>query len=255
MVLYTRSRQRLHLHRARRRTWSTGCTVSDWAIHHPGAWHVPGRLQHNRPLRAHRYRRHHDLVTWPSLHEHCHGDRIAAGHRRALTVYLRRRVGAAHGHPCSGSSVIVCPKPSSRTAAKHPVCDHGFQGQRKRTIETMNTTMNVAFCGGGTAGHASPMLAMADALAKSYQDTDIDVNILMIGTAEGMEATLSPDAGYEFATIEQVPMPRSVSLDLFSLPFRLRAATRQARKLLREHQTQVVVGVGGYAATPVYLAA
>ena len=119
----------------------------------------------------------------------------------------------------------------------------------------MNTTMNVAFCGGGTAGHVSPMLAMADALAKSYQDTDIDVNILMIGTAEGMEATLIPDAGYEFATIEKVPMPRSVSLDLFSLPFRLRAATRQARKLLREHQTQVVVGVGGYAATPVYLAA
>src|SRR5699024_6924475 len=96
---------------------------------------------------------------------------------------------------------------------------------------------------------------MADALAKSYQDTDIDVNILMIGTAEGMEATLIPDAGYEFATIEKVPMPRSVSLDLFSLPFRLRAATRQARKLLREHQTRVVVGVGGYAATPVYLAA
>ncbi|WP_344725159.1 UDP-N-acetylglucosamine--N-acetylmuramyl-(pentapeptide) pyrophosphoryl-undecaprenol N-acetylglucosamine transferase, partial [Agrococcus terreus] len=39
------------------------------------------------------------------------------------------------------------------------------------------------------------------------------------------------------------------------LPFRLRTAIKQTRKLLREHQTQVVVGVGGYAATPVYLAA
>ena len=119
----------------------------------------------------------------------------------------------------------------------------------------MNTTMNVVFCGGGTAGHVTPMLAMAETLTRNYQDTDIDVNILMIGTAEGMEATLIPDAGYEFATIEKVPMPRSVSVDLVSLPFRLRTAIKQARKLLREHQTHVVVGVGGYAATPVYLAA
>ena len=119
----------------------------------------------------------------------------------------------------------------------------------------MNTTMNVVFCGGGTAGHVSPMLAMADALTRNYQDTDITVDILMIGTAEGMEATLIPDAGYRFATIEKVPMPRSMSVDLVSLPFRLRTAIKQARKLLREHQTQVVVGVGGYAATPVYLAA
>lgn len=119
----------------------------------------------------------------------------------------------------------------------------------------MNTTMNVVFCGGGTAGHVAPMLAMADALQRRYQDTDIDVDVLMIGTAEGMEAILIPDAGYVFKTVEKVPMPRSVSGDLLSLPFRLRAAVKQARKLLREHQTQVVVGVGGYAATPVYLAA
>src|SRR5699024_3662602 len=66
---------------------------------------------------------------------------------------------------------------------------------------------------------------------------------------------LIPDAGYAFSTVEKVPMPRSLSPNLFSLPFRLRKAIKQARVLLREHQTQVVVGVGGYATTPVYLAA
>ncbi len=119
----------------------------------------------------------------------------------------------------------------------------------------MTTTMNVVFCGGGTAGHVSPMLAMAEALQHKYRDTDIDVDVLMIGTAEGMEATLIPEAGYRFDTIEKVPMPRSMSAELVSLPFRLRKAIKQARRLLREHETQVVVGVGGYAATPVYLAA
>ncbi|HIY86157.1 MAG TPA: undecaprenyldiphospho-muramoylpentapeptide beta-N-acetylglucosaminyltransferase [Candidatus Yaniella excrementavium] len=119
----------------------------------------------------------------------------------------------------------------------------------------MTTTMNVVFTGGGTAGHVSPMLAMADALNYRYQDSDVDVDILMIGTAEGMEATLIPDAGYNFSTVDKVPMPRKVSADLLTVPFRLRKAIRQARKLLRDHQTQVVVGVGGYASTPVYLAA
>src|SRR5699024_2106771 len=104
-------------------------------------------------------------------------------------------------------------------------------------------------------GHVSPMLAMADAVHRQYRDTDIDVDILMIGTAEGMESTLIPDAGYRFAAVEKVPMPRRISTDLVSLPFRLRKAVKQARQLLRGHETQVVVGVGGYAATPVYLAA
>lgn len=119
----------------------------------------------------------------------------------------------------------------------------------------MNATMNVVFTGGGTAGHVSPMLAMADALQRRYDDTEVEPNILMIGTAEGMEATLIPDAGYDFATVAKVPMPRKPSRDLLSVPFRLRKAVKQARRLLKEHETQVVVGVGGYAATPVYLAA
>src|SRR5699024_4981332 len=119
----------------------------------------------------------------------------------------------------------------------------------------MTTTMNVVFTGGGTAGHVSPMLAMADALNYRYQDSDVDVDILMIGTAEGMEATLIPDAGYNFSTVDKVPMPLKVSADLLTVPFRLRKAIRQARKLLRDYQTQYVVGVGGYASTPVYIAA
>ncbi len=119
----------------------------------------------------------------------------------------------------------------------------------------MTTTMNVVFTGGGTAGHVSPMLAMADALVGRHQDDNIDVNILMIGTAEGMEASLIPDAGYIFSTVDKVPMPRRLSADLLAVPFRLRKAVKQARQLLRKHETQVVVGVGGYASTPVYLAA
>lgn len=119
----------------------------------------------------------------------------------------------------------------------------------------MNATMNVVFTGGGTAGHVSPMLAMADALIRRHRDVDVDVDVLMIGTAEGMESTLIPDAGYAFATVAKVPMPRRPSVDMLSLPWRLRKAIKQARQLLKQHETQVVVGVGGYAATPVYLAA
>src|SRR5699024_10548216 len=103
----------------------------------------------------------------------------------------------------------------------------------------MNAMMNVVFTGGGTAGHVPPMLANAHALVLGNQNSPGDVEILMIGTAQGMEATLIPDAGYPVATVEKVPMPRTVSAEVLSVPFRLRKAIKQAKKLLREHKAQV----------------
>lgn len=114
----------------------------------------------------------------------------------------------------------------------------------------MMTTLHVVMAGGGTAGHISPMIAMARALERAG-----DVEITMVGTATGMETDLVPAAGYRLATIDRVPMPRRPSLDLARLPGRMRTAVRQARQILTDARADVVVGVGGYVSTPVYLAA
>ncbi|WP_146362460.1 undecaprenyldiphospho-muramoylpentapeptide beta-N-acetylglucosaminyltransferase [Arthrobacter yangruifuii] len=112
-------------------------------------------------------------------------------------------------------------------------------------------SLSVVLAGGGTAGHISPLLAIADAVRAHRPDARITV----VGTASGMEARLVPAAGYELATIDRVPMPRRPSADLARLPSRLVRAVRQAGQILDAAQADVVVGVGGYVSTPVYLAA
>ncbi|GAA4040719.1 undecaprenyldiphospho-muramoylpentapeptide beta-N-acetylglucosaminyltransferase [Arthrobacter methylotrophus] len=111
--------------------------------------------------------------------------------------------------------------------------------------------LSVVLAGGGTAGHISPLLAIADAL-KSLRP---DAAILAVGTPNGMETRLVPAAGYELATIDRVPFPRKPSADLFKLPGRLAAAVKQAGRILDDAQADVLLGVGGYVCTPMYLAA
>ena len=117
----------------------------------------------------------------------------------------------------------------------------------------MNTesSLSVVLAGGGTAGHISPLLAIAHALREARPD----VRLLAVGTPGGMEARLVPAAGLDLATISRVPFPRRPSLDLLRLPGRLAGAVKQAGVILEDAKADVLVGVGGYVCTPMYLAA
>jgi len=105
--------------------------------------------------------------------------------------------------------------------------------------------------GGGTAGHVNPLLATADRL----RDRDPGATVLVLGTAEGLEARLVPERGYELLTVPRLPFPRRLDGDLLRFPARWRATVRAARAHLRERTVDVVVGFGGYASAPAYLAA
>lgn len=111
--------------------------------------------------------------------------------------------------------------------------------------------LSVVLAGGGTAGHISPLLAIARAL----EAADPATRITAVGTASGMETRLVPDAGYRLETIERVPMPRRPSMALLKLPARFAKAVRHAGEIIDAAGADVVVGVGGYVCTPVYIAA
>ena len=115
----------------------------------------------------------------------------------------------------------------------------------------MNPSPSVIVAGGGTAGHITPMLAVADAVRRLRPQA----RITAVGTADRMEARLVPEAGYDLEFIDRVPMPRRPSADLLRLPLRFSRAVGQARRILRRHEADVVLGVGGYVCTPMYLAA
>lgn len=110
---------------------------------------------------------------------------------------------------------------------------------------------SVVLAGGGTAGHISPLLAIARAVLEAAPEA----RILAVGTASGMEARIVPEAGFELAVIDRVPLPRRPSLDLARLPGRFARAVRQSEEILRRADADVLVGVGGYVCTPLYLAA
>src|ERR1700729_2158733 len=111
--------------------------------------------------------------------------------------------------------------------------------------------MSVVLAGGGTAGHIEPALALADALRRA----DPRLLITCLGTERGLETRLVPLRGYDLELIPAVPLPRSLDPQLLSVPGRLGAAVGAATEVLDEVRADVVVGFGGYVATPAYLAA
>ncbi|QDO88309.1 undecaprenyldiphospho-muramoylpentapeptide beta-N-acetylglucosaminyltransferase [Ornithinimicrobium ciconiae] len=112
-------------------------------------------------------------------------------------------------------------------------------------------SLSVVLAGGGSAGHVNPLLATADVLRALVPD----VRITVLGTEEGLEARLVPERGYDLRFLPKVPFPRRPNAAALKFPGSMRAAITTATDVLREVGADVVVGFGGYVATPAYLAA
>src|SRR5215470_1488800 len=111
--------------------------------------------------------------------------------------------------------------------------------------------MRVVLAGGGSAGHIEPALALADAL----RAVDSGIQVTCLGTQRGLETRLVPLRGYELELIPAVPLPRSVTPQLLTVPGRLAGAVHATGKILDRVHADVLVGFGGYVATPAYVAA
>ncbi len=110
--------------------------------------------------------------------------------------------------------------------------------------------MRAILAGGGTGGHVIPALAIAQELKAAYQ-----AEILFIGTSRGIENKLVPAAGFPLKLIEVGTLNRVSWTTRLKTMIGLPLAILVARRLLREFQPDVVIGVGGYASGPAMLAA
>ncbi|WP_084956648.1 undecaprenyldiphospho-muramoylpentapeptide beta-N-acetylglucosaminyltransferase [Thermoactinospora rubra] len=111
--------------------------------------------------------------------------------------------------------------------------------------------MRVVLAGGGTAGHIEPALALADALRRLDPATEVTC----LGTERGLETRLIPARGYDLQLIPAVPLPRTLTPALLTMPGRLTGAVNAAAAVMDKARAQVLVGFGGYVAAPAYLAA
>jgi UDP-N-acetylglucosamine--N-acetylmuramyl-(pentapeptide) pyrophosphoryl-undecaprenol N-acetylglucosamine transferase len=110
---------------------------------------------------------------------------------------------------------------------------------------------SVLLAGGGSAGHVSPLLALADCLRRR----DPDLRVTALGTQKGLEQRLVPARGYDLRAIPKVAFPRRPGGALARLPGALKAAVDAAGAVIDDTAPDVVVGFGGYVSTPAYLAA
>jgi UDP-N-acetylglucosamine--N-acetylmuramyl-(pentapeptide) pyrophosphoryl-undecaprenol N-acetylglucosamine transferase len=115
----------------------------------------------------------------------------------------------------------------------------------------MSAAPSVVLAGGGTAGHTSPLIATAAELLRLRPD----VRLTAVGTHRGLENTVVPAAGLTLELIPPVPLPRRPGVEQALVGLRLWRAVAASVALLRRVEADVVLGFGGYVATPVYLAA
>ena len=101
----------------------------------------------------------------------------------------------------------------------------------------------VVICGGGTGGHINPGLAVAMEL------DEMGIPVSWLGTAGGMEERLVPDAGVPLHTV-RFATPSGGILGRLACMLNLPRAALAARKVLREVDAKVVLGLGGYPSLP-----
>lgn len=110
--------------------------------------------------------------------------------------------------------------------------------------------MRAILAGGGTGGHVIPAIAIAQELRKLYE-----AEVEFIGTARGLENRLVPAAGFPLRLIKVGALNRVSFTTRLKTLLDLPRAVITSGRFLNEFQSDVVIGVGGYASGPAMLAA
>lgn len=105
----------------------------------------------------------------------------------------------------------------------------------------------ILFCGGGSAGHVIPNVAIIEAL-------DGITDNLYLGT-DGIEKSICQSNGIEFLEYSAVKLVRGKIFCNLTLPFKLFKCINEAGKILDEVKPDLVFCKGGYACVPAAVAA
>lgn len=107
--------------------------------------------------------------------------------------------------------------------------------------------MKILLCGGGTAGHVNPALAIAETILKNSPSSEI----AYVVTKGGIENKLVPYKKYEISTMG---LKRSFSLSNIKAVAMTLNAIRASKRIIRDFRPDIIIGTGGYACYPVIYA-
>ena len=110
--------------------------------------------------------------------------------------------------------------------------------------------MRVIVSAGGTGGHIYPALAIINKIKKEEPDSEF----LYIGTHNRMENDIVPKTGIPFETIEIYGFSKNIIKNFKTAGCLVKSYSR-CKRLIRDFNPDVVIGVGGYVTAPVIYAA
>ncbi len=111
--------------------------------------------------------------------------------------------------------------------------------------------MRVVISAGGTGGHIYPALAIVNKIKEMEPNSEF----LYIGTHNRMEKDIVPKYNIPFKSIEIYGFNRKNILKNFKTLKCLITSRIKCKKIIKEFNPNIVIGVGGYVTVPVILAA
>ena len=110
--------------------------------------------------------------------------------------------------------------------------------------------MRVIISAGGTGGHIYPALAIINKIKEKEPDSEF----LYIGTHNRMEKDIVPAKGIPFKSIEMYGFSKKIFRNVKTVKC-LFKAFKECKKMIKEFNPDIVIGVGGYVTVPVVVSA
>ena len=106
--------------------------------------------------------------------------------------------------------------------------------------------MRILFSGGASGGHVNPALAIAEIMKANYPDCEI----AFVGTPDGIENDLVPQAGYKLYKIKIEGVNGKTGVGKLKAYAHAFTSQFAAKKIIKEFKPDIVIGTGGYACWP-----
>lgn len=109
----------------------------------------------------------------------------------------------------------------------------------------MSKKMNVLIACGGTGGHLFPGIAVAETLQQRGH------KVLLLISEKKVDARASEKYGLlDFVSVPAIAKPATLSPRMIPFLIKLWKSIRQCKKILKEHQCDAVLGMGGFTSLP-----
>ncbi|MGB1110110.1 MAG: undecaprenyldiphospho-muramoylpentapeptide beta-N-acetylglucosaminyltransferase [Gammaproteobacteria bacterium] len=106
------------------------------------------------------------------------------------------------------------------------------------------TARRIMIVAGGTGGHVFPGLAVAERLREAGAE------VTWLGTRNGLESRLVPDAGIDIDWISISGLRGKGMATLLMAPFKIVKACLQSAAVIRRRKPDAVLGMGGFVSGP-----